>query len=282
LVSSACHLSSSPRYLAFVTGGATPLSLAAHWLVAAADQNAWSPATAPLLAGMEEVVVGWLAELLSLPAGSGGALCGGATLACTAALCAARDKVLKDAGWDAREHGLCGAPAVRVYVGGGAHSSVFKALSIVGLGASPDAPHVTVLPALPSGAIDAAALPGIPPPAGPAIVLLQAGHVSTGAFDDFRAALAWARAGPADPWVHVDGAFGLWARASPSASVAALCDGAEGADSWSTDLHKALNVPYDSAFVCTRHPELLHAAMTCEAPYDGRGEGRGRRTAELQ
>jgi len=144
------------------------------------------------LAKMEEVAVGWLINLLRFPSSCGGALCSGATIACTTALCAARDKVLAETGWDVRLHGLCGAPAIHIYVGPCAHSSVFKALPIVGLGSSAAPPHFTVFPALPNGAVDAEALLSlsVPPPSGPAIVFLQAGHVKTGAFDDFPVVIA--------------------------------------------------------------------------------------------
>ena len=199
-----------------------------------------------------------------------GVLCSGATGANIIALAAARDTVLGAAGWDVEADGLVGAPPIKIYAGAEAHSSVFKALGVVGLGRRGNGKHVIRLAANPQGAVEASAFSGLPPPAAPAIVVLQAGHVNTGAFDDFVAAVAWARSGAgggAGIWVHVDGAFGLWAAASGDPARRALVAGAGGADSWATDLHKMLNVPYESALVAVMNGQALHRSMACAAPY---------------
>ena len=202
----AMHASGGGRYFGFVTGGSLPVAAAADWLTTAWDQNAWSAATSPGAAAFERKAVAGLLATLGLP--GEGALCSGATGANVIALTAARDAVLAAAGWDVEAEGLVGAPPVAVYVGAEAHSSVRKALGVVGLGRSGRGKHVTTLATDPAGAVRAGAFAGLPPPAGPAIVVLQAGHVNTGAFDDFAAAVAWARAGGAGArvWVHVDGA----------------------------------------------------------------------------
>ena len=203
----AMHASGGGRYFGFVTGGSLPVAAAADWLTTAWDQNAWSAATSPGAAAFERKAVAGLLATIGLP--GAGALCSGATGANVIALTAARDAVLAAAGWDVAAEGLVGAPPIAVYVGAEAHSSVSKALGVVGLGRSGRGKHVTTLATDPAGAVRAGAFAGRPPPAGPAIVVLQAGHVNTGAFDDFEAAVAWARAGGAGRrvWVHVDGVF---------------------------------------------------------------------------
>ena len=199
----AMHASGGGRYFGFVTGGSLPVAAAADWLTTVWDQNAWSAATSPGAAAFERKAVAGLLATLGLP--GEGALCSGATGANIIALTAARDAVLTAAGWDVAAEGLVGAPRIAVYVGAEAHSSVSKALGVVGLGRSGRGKHVTTLATDPAGAVRAGAFAGLPPPAGPAIVVLQAGHVNTGAFDDFEAAVAWARAGGAGArvWVHV-------------------------------------------------------------------------------
>ena len=179
----AMHASGGGRYFGFVTGGSLPVAAAADWLTTAWDQNAWSAATSPGAAAFERKAVAGLLATLGMP--GEGALCSGATGANVIALTAARDAVLAAAGWDVAAEGLVGAPPVAVYVGAEAHSSVLKALGVVGLGRSGRGKHVTTLATDPAGAVRAGAFAGLPPPAGPAIVVLQAGHVNTGAFDDF-------------------------------------------------------------------------------------------------
>ena len=205
----AMHASGGGRYFGFVTGGSLPVAAAADWLTTVWDQNAWSAATSPGAAMLERKAVAGLLATLGLP--GEGALCSGATGANIIALAAARDAVLAAAGWDVAAEGLVGAPPVAVYVGAEAHSSVRKALGVVGLGRSGRGKHVTTLATDPAGAVRAGAFAGLPPPAGPAIVVLQAGHVNTRAFDDFAAAVAWARAGGAGRrvWVHVRRAVSL-------------------------------------------------------------------------
>jgi glutamate/tyrosine decarboxylase-like PLP-dependent enzyme len=287
----AAHASVGPRYFGFVTGGALPAALAADWLSSAWDQNAWAAPTSPCATHFEALALAWLLQLLRLPGDAGSAaLCSGCTAANVVALAAARDAVLAAASWDAAADGLLGAPPITVYTGEECHGSVLKALGVVGLGRGGRGRHVRRLAVDAQGAVSAAAVAGLAPPAAPAIVVLQAGHVNTGASDDFGAVIAWARSG-ADGgrgvWVHVDGAFGLWAAASASADRRALVAGAQAADSWATDLHKMLNVPYDSALVAVRNGRCLHEAMSSTMPYlpppasasDGGGGGGGGGTA---
>lgn len=268
---SATHTCSGGRYFGFVTGGTLPAALAADWLVSTWDQNSWNDLTSPAAVHFEGLAVKWLLELLHCPINSTGTLCSGCTAANTIALTAARDNVLETQGWGVDVNGLSGAPVISIYVGAEAHSSIFKALGVVGLGrASSGRNHTTVLPVDAQGAVTASALTGLQPPSAPAIVILQAGHVNTGAFDDFTAVIAWARSGPSNGigiWVHVDGAFGLWASASTVPARSALTAGVGLADSWAVDLHKMLNVPYDSALVAVRRGQTLHASMNAVAPY---------------
>jgi glutamate/tyrosine decarboxylase-like PLP-dependent enzyme len=258
-LSGAITASSSGKYFGFVTGGTLPAALAADWLVSAYDQNTWSAKTAPACAAIEDIAVQQLIELLGLPSTAAGTLCGGATIASIIALAAARDAVLTRSGWDAQADGLNGAPRINIAVGGEAHSSVLKALTVVGLGK----PTVT-LPVLADGSIDCDQLRAVPPPEAPAIIVLQAGHVNTGSFDDFNAISAWACG---NAWIHVDGAFGLWANASSDAKTRELVAGVSKADSWATDLHKMLSCPYDNALVVIKDKEAANRAMTCAAPY---------------
>ena len=217
----------------------------------------------PVSAVLEEVSLGWLLEALRLPAGCAGAFVTGATMANFTALAAARHAVLERAGWDVENQGLFGAPEIQVVVGGEVHPSVTKSLGMLGLGRA----RVTRVPVDRQGRMIAAQLPRL---AGPAIVCLQAGNVNTGAFDP--AAEICSRAHDAGAWVHVDGAFGLWAAASPL--LAAHVEGCELADSWATDAHKWLNVPYDSGLAFVRDPEHLRGAMSLLAAYLPQGEQR--------
>jgi glutamate/tyrosine decarboxylase-like PLP-dependent enzyme len=261
--SPAAVASAGPRYFGFVTGGALPAALGASWLAGAWDQNAFSPVSSPLGAAVEEIALGWLRELLGLPAGCGAGFVTGATMANFSGLVAARHVVLARAGWDVEAKGLFGAPPVTVVVGEEAHATLVKALGLAGFGRE----RVVRVPVDGQGRMRADALPTL---TGPAIVCIQAGNVNTGAFDPAETICAWANA--AGAWVHVDGAFGLWALAAPGR--AHLAAGVTLADSWATDAHKWLNVPYDSGLAFVREPEHLRAAMSVSAAYLLQGEAR--------
>ena len=248
--------SAGPRYFGFVTGGALPAALAANWLAGAWDQNAFSVTGSPLAAILEARALAWVLEALGFSADCGGALVTGATMANFTGLAAARHAVLEAAGWDVEARGLAGAPPVSVVAGAEAHASLLKALALLGLGRE----TVVRVPADGQGRMRAEALPTL---SGPAILCLQAGNVNTGAFDPATEVIAAARA--AGAWVHVDGAFGLWAAAAPER--AHLTAGFEGADSWALDAHKWLNVPYDCGIALVRRPEALAAAMSMDAAY---------------
>jgi glutamate/tyrosine decarboxylase-like PLP-dependent enzyme len=256
LGSPATVASGGPRYFGFVTGGTLPAAQAAAWLTAAWDQNAALTVMSPAAARLNAVALRWVTELLGLPAGTAGGFVTGATMANTTCLAAARDAVLTRHGWDAAGQGLAGAPPVTVVVGAEVHTTVRKALGLVGLGRD----RAVVLPADGQGRIEPRALPAL---AGPALVCLQAGNVNSGASDPFRQLIAWARDHGA--WVHVDGAFGLWAAASPAA--AGQVAGADGADSWATDAHKWLNTTYDCGIALVRDRAALRAAMEASASY---------------
>ncbi len=199
--------SNGPRYFGFVVGGALPAAQAAAWLTAAWDQNAALTVMSPVAARLGAVASGWITGLLGLPPAAAGVFVTGATMANATCLAAARDAVLTRHGWDAAGQGLVGAPPVTVVVGAEVHTTVRKALGIIGLGRD----RALVLPADGQGRIDPRALPAL---TGPAIVCLQAGNVNTGASDAFLPLIEWAAGHGA--WVHVDGAFGLWATASPA------------------------------------------------------------------
>jgi len=248
--------SNGPRYFGFVTGGALPVAQAAAWLGAAWDQNAALAVMSPTAERLGTVALRWVAELLGLPADSAGGFVTGATMANATCLAAARDAVLSRVGWDAAGEGLVGAPPVTVVVGGEVHAAVRKALGLVGLGRD----RVTMLPADGQGRVDPSGLPAL---RAPAIVCLQAGNVNTGASDPFAALIGWARGQGA--WIHVDGAFGLWAAAAPS--VAGQVAGAGAADSWATDCHKWLNTTYDCGVALVRDRQALRAAMEASAAY---------------
>jgi glutamate/tyrosine decarboxylase-like PLP-dependent enzyme len=252
-----------PRFFGFVIGGALPAALAANWLVSAWDQNAGLFAATPVGTVLEEVSLAWLTDVLGLPAGTGAGFVTGGTMANFTALAAARDSVLRHAGWDVERDGLFGAPAVTVVVSAEAHPSLRKALGMLGLGRD----RVVSVPVDDQGRMIADQMP---PLDGPAIVCIQAGNVNTGAFDPAGPICAIAHA--AGAWVHVDGAFGLWAAASPE--LAHLAAGFGDADSWATDAHKWLNVPYDSGIAFVRDPATLRAAMGLTAAYLPEGKHR--------
>jgi glutamate/tyrosine decarboxylase-like PLP-dependent enzyme len=252
--------SPGPRYFGFVTGGALPAALAADWLASAFDQNAFSAVSSPAAAVVEEVACGWLLELLGLPPESGAGLTTGAQMANVTGLAAARGAVLAGAGWDVEELGLSGAPPLRVLVGEEAHVTVWRALRLLGFGRS----AVEVVGVDGQGAMRADALAGaLTADDAAAIVCAQAGNVNTGAIDPLADIVAAAREHGA--WVHVDGAFGLWAAASPA--LAGLVAGVGDADSWATDGHKWLNVPYDCGVVAVRDRAAHAAAMGMTASY---------------
>jgi len=252
-----------PRFFGFVIGGALPAALGANWLASAWDQNAGLFASTPISAVLEEVSLSWLLDALSLPPGCGGAFVTGATVANFTALAAARNAVLERAGWDVERKGLFGAPEIQVVVSEETHPSVIKALGMLGMGRE----RVVLAPVDQQGRIRSNALPEL---RAPSIVCVQAGNVNTGSFDP--ASDICTRAHAMDAWVHVDGAFGLWAAASPR--YAHLVDGFDQADSWATDAHKWLNVPYDSGLAFVRKPENLRAAMGISAAYLPQGEHR--------
>jgi glutamate/tyrosine decarboxylase-like PLP-dependent enzyme len=245
-----------PRFFGFIIGGSLPIALAANWLAGAWDQNSALYNVTPATAQLERVALRWLLDLFGLPPTCGGGFVTGATVANFTALAAARHGVLAQAGWDVEADGLIGAPPVTVVVGEEAHSTLFKALGLVGLGRK----RVVRVPADGQGRMRADALPRL---SGPTIVCAQAGNLHSGAFDPLPDICDWAHA--ANAWVHVDGAFGLWAAAVPA--LAWLTAGLAEADSWATDFHKWLNVPYDSGIAIVRDAGALRAAMSITAEY---------------
>ncbi len=250
-----------PRFFGFVIGGSVPAAVGADWLTSAWDQNAGLFVLSPAAAIAEETVARWLIELFGLPAGTSmGAVTGG-QMANTTCLAAARHAVLAHAGWDVEEQGLQGAPRVTVLAGDEAHITVYGALRLLGLG---DASVVKVASDGQGRMQPGALRDSLASVRGPAIVCAQAGNVNTGAFDPLGEIVAAARSRPG-VWVHVDAAFGLWAAAS--AKYRHLTAGVEGADSWATDAHKWLNVPYDSGLAFVRNAEAHRAAMARSASY---------------
>lgn len=255
----------SPRYFGFVIGGTLPIALAADWMVAAWDQNAGLASPTPAAAAAEEIAGRWLLDLLGLPADASFAFVTGCQLAHVTALAAARDRVLRDADWDVESDGLIGAPPVRVLVGAERHVTVDRALRFLGLGQR----CIEPVEVDERGAMDAHDLERrLRTVDGPTIVCAQAGNVNTGAVDPLRRIIDTGHDSGA--WVHVDGAFGLWAAASPSRR--AWLDGCERADSWATDTHKWLNTPYDCGFAAVADPQAHRAAMSVSATYLQQGE----------
>jgi len=249
-------LTTSPRFFGFVIGGSLPAALAANILAAAWDQNAGLRITSPVGSILEDVASRWLLEILNLPATSGVGFVTGATMANFTCLAAARHAVLAAAVWDVEANGLFHAPPVTVLVGEEVHVSVLKALSMLGFGRE----RVVRMPVDSQGGVRPDSVPEI---SGPAIVCLQAGNVNTGAFDPFGEIIPKVRR--ENTWVHVDGAFGLWAAADPQRSH--LLNGCELADSWATDAHKWLNVPYDSGVAFVRQADNLRQTMSTRAAY---------------
>ncbi|MBL8837783.1 MAG: aspartate aminotransferase family protein [Alphaproteobacteria bacterium] len=254
------HAMAGPRFFGWVIGGSHPAGVAADWLTSAWGQNCGNHEAAPAAAAAEETAAGWLLDLLDLPRDASVGFVTGATVANFVCLAAARSAVLRRVGWNVETDGLFGAPPIQVLIGDDAHTTVFAALQFLGLGhdrviriKTDDAGRM--LPAS-----FTAALAGC---AGPTIAIAQAGQINTGAFDPFPAIVRAAHAHGA--WVHVDGAFGLWARVSPPHR--ALASGVEGADSWATDGHKWLQTPYDCGYAIVRDGEAQRRAMTAAASY---------------
>ncbi|MEO8274414.1 MAG: pyridoxal-dependent decarboxylase, partial [Chloroflexota bacterium] len=250
-----------PRYFGFVIGGGVPAALAADWLASAWDQNAGLYAISPAAAVVEEVSARWLVELFGLPEGSSVGFVTGATMATFTALAAGRHRVLERAGWNIEEDGYVGAPPIEVVVGDEAHVTIFVSLQMLGLGRT----RVHRVAADGQGRMIPSALrETLASLDGPTLVCAQSGNVNTGAFDPLDEIVPIVRERP-NAWLHVDGAFGLWAAATPSLRdrVVAL----DGADSWTTDAHKWLNVPYDSGIVICRDVAAHHASMTLGASY---------------
>ncbi len=247
---------SGRRFFGFVIGGSVPAALAANWMAGVWDQNAGLRVASPIAAKTEDVALAWLLDLLKLPSTAAGAFVTGATMANFTALAAARHAVLSKAGWDVESDGLFGAPNIHVVVGEEAHPTLFRSLSLLGLGHQ----RVTKVAVDEQGRMRADALPKL---SGPTIVCTQAGNVNSGGFDPIGEIVQ--KAHEAGAWVHVDGAFGLWASATPNR--AHLTKGVGEADSWATDAHKWLNVPYDSGLAFVRDPEALRAALRLTAAY---------------
>jgi glutamate/tyrosine decarboxylase-like PLP-dependent enzyme len=254
--SAATTAMAGPRFFGFVVGGSLPAALAANWLAGAWDQKSAFRSVAPATSTLEEVSQRWLVDLFGLPDGTAAGFTTGATVANLTALAAGRHAVLAQVGWDVEANGLFGAPPVEIVVGDEVHPSLVKALGMLGLGRN----RVVRVPVDDQGRMRAEQMPRLH---GPTIVCAQAGNVNTGAVDPLAEICARARESTA--WVHVDGAFGLWAAAVPS--LRHLTAGVEDADSWATDAHKWLNVPYDSGLALVRDPDALRAALSVSAEY---------------
>jgi len=244
------------RFFGFVNGGSVPAALAANILAAAWDQNAALRVMSPVAAALEDVALGWIKDLLGLPNESAGSFVTGATMANLTCLLAARHALLARAGWDVESHGLFGAPPFPIVVSEEIHASARKALAMAGLGRD----RVMAVPTDSQGRMRADALPKL---AAPALICIQAGNVNTGAFDP--ALEICAAAADSGSWVHVDGAFGLWAACAPER--AHLLAGFPNADSWATDAHKWLNVPYDCGLAFVRDAPSLYQALNLQAAY---------------
>jgi len=246
-----------PRYFGFVIGGSLPAALAADWLTSTWDQNAGIYAAGPAASVVEEVVGAWLIDLFGLPGGTSFGLTTGCQMAHVTCLAAARHKVLADRGWDVEADGLAGSARIDVVVGAEAHATIGTALQYLGLGRA----RAIVAETDGQGRIQLASLAErLPGGYHPLIVCLQAGNVNTGAFDPLGPAIDLIRERRPDAWIHVDGAFGLWAAASPR--LRHLSAGLERADSWATDGHKWLNVPYDCGIALVRDAEAHAAALS--------------------
>ncbi len=253
--------SAGGRFYGWVIGGGLPAAVAADWLTSTWDQNAGLYACSPAAAVVEEVCGTWLKDLLGLPAAASFALVTGCQMAHVTCLAAGRHALLTRAGWDVNTHGLAGGPSIRVLTSDHVHGTTTRALRFLGLGTG----CIGVLPTDPDSRLTPAVLKEAleREPGRPTIVVLQAGDVNCGAFDPFPQLIALAHA--AGAWVHVDGAMGLWCNATPR--LRHLLEGVEQADSWATDGHKWLNVPYDSGYAFVAHPEHHRAGMEHRASY---------------
>ena len=258
LASPATMAIAGPRFFGFVNGSGLPASVAANWLSTAWAHHGGYWVLSPAGTTIEQVALRWTKELLGLPADSGGAFVTGTTVAHVTGLAAARSALLAQVGWNVEADGLFGAPPITVVVGAEAHPSLYKALGIIGLGRD----RVVTVPVDSQGRMRADELPTT---SAPTIVCVQAGNVNTGAFDPFRDIAKRVKDSRVPTWVHVDGAFGLWARVAPAR--AHLADGIELADSWATDGHKWLNSPYDCGIAIVRDGEALRRAMSTSAAY---------------
>jgi glutamate/tyrosine decarboxylase-like PLP-dependent enzyme len=254
---------SGGKYFGFVCGGSLPVSLATKWLSDIWDQNSALFVLSPVAAKLEEVCEKWIVDLLGLPQGTAAGFVSGSSTAIICAIATARNELLLRQGWNVNEQGLFGAPPIRVVLSEQAHSSVFKALSLLGLGKD----RVHLVPADEQGRISLAKLPAIDQTT---LLILQAGNVNSGAFDKIE--LLCEVANKAGAWVHVDGAFGLWAAASPRYKE--LTRGIEKADSWSADAHKTLNAPYDCGIVLCKDRLALIRTMQAVGSYIQYSENR--------
>jgi glutamate/tyrosine decarboxylase-like PLP-dependent enzyme len=254
------HTHIGPRFFGWVAGASHPVGVAADWLTSAWGQNAANHAAAPAAAAAETIAARWLLDLLDLPPQAAVGFVTGATVANFVCLAAARGEVLRQVGWDVETKGLFGAPPIHIVIGDEAHATVFSALQFLGLGSE----RVTRVGVDDAGRMVPAAFDeALAGCSGPAIAIMQAGQINTGACDPFADLVPSARAHGA--WVHVDGAFGLWARACPSRAY--LAAAADGADSWATDGHKWLQTPYDCGYAIVRDVEAHRRAMTTAASY---------------
>lgn len=256
----ALHAMAAPTFFGYVLGGSHPVGVAADALVSAWGQNAGSSVETPAISGMERAVCDWLIELFGLPEGTGAGLVTGASVANFCGVLAARNALLAAQGWDVEQDGLIGAPAVPVLIGAEAHSAVSAALRYAGLGAGRAVRVATDS----EGRIEVAAFAeALAACEAPPLVILQAGQINTGAFDRFAELIPLVKA--RDGWVHVDGAFGLWAAAVPD--LAGRCAGVQQADSWAVDLHKGLSAPFDAGVVLVRERAALVRAMSARGAY---------------
>lgn len=251
------------RYFGFVSGSTVPTALAAKWLVDVWDQNSAAYLSSPIVSKLETVCENWVVDLLGLPAGTAAGFVSGSSIATLCGLAAGRNELLRRSGWDVNSDGLFGAPNIRVVLGEQAHATVYKAIGLLGLGRA----RVELVPVDSQGCMLADKMPKLD---SHCLVIAQAGNVSSGAFDPFDAICDLAQS--AGAWVHVDGAFGLWAAAS--CNQKSLTRGIEKADSWSVDAHKTLNAPYDSGIVLCRQRETLLAALQTNASYLAASEKR--------
>ena len=254
--SPATIMMAGPRFFGFVIGGSLPVTVATNWLTTAWDQNVGMHEVTPATSTLERVAMDWMIDLFGLPKEAAASFVTGATVANFTCLAAARNRIYSDIGWNVEADGLIGAPPVTVIVSEETHPTVFKSLGLLGFGRN----RVVRAPVDAEGRIDASRFPELN---GPTIICTQAGNVNTGAFDPVGEICEIAK--PEGAWVHVDGAFGLWAAASPDKSH--LCSGLSAADSWATDAHKWLNVPYDSGIAFVRDTAALKSAMAITAEY---------------